>query len=83
MGDYESRMEDARIEVAIERAVRRGDMGECGCGDVTSHRGEDEVGEPYGWVCKRCQTRGRDIDDRSAGAKMGFSDSDIEAEVKG
>lgn len=29
MGDYESRMEDARQEVAIDRAIRRGEFGDC------------------------------------------------------
>jgi hypothetical protein len=57
LGDYESRMEDARMEVAIKKAIIRGDMGECDCGSITSHKGVDEVGEPYGWLCKRCQKR--------------------------
>jgi hypothetical protein len=80
MGDDESRREDTRMEAAIERAIRRGDMGECGCGTVTSHKGVDEVGESYRWLCQRCHKH-VEVDDRSAGAKMGFSDTEIEAEL--
>ena len=55
MGDYESRMEDARIESGIARAIREGRGGECeGCGDFTSRQKRDEVGEPLAWQCRYC-----------------------------
>ena len=54
MSDDETRREDARIEAHIDRALKNGTMGVCGCGDVTSQKGEDpDTGETY-WVCWIC-----------------------------
>lgn len=58
MGDLESRMEDARMDAAIDRAIARGDMGECyWCGVPTPYvYTEDE--EIYQWMCKSCYKGG-------------------------
>jgi len=48
MGDLESRMEDARIEVAIERALRNGTWGICEiCGDPTPDQEPEEEAQHY------------------------------------
>jgi hypothetical protein len=58
MGDYESRMEDARIEVAIERALKNGKAGFCSwCGDFTSKEYEDSDTGEILWICKTCQKK--------------------------
>lgn len=56
MADDGGRREEYRMEAAIARAISRGNIGYCEyCGEITSHKGEDEVGEPCGWLCKQCR----------------------------
>ena len=55
MSDDETRREDARIEAAIDRALKDGIWGTCWyCGDPTPHK--DPNGEPfYRWLCRPCE----------------------------
>ena len=58
MGDDESRREDARVEVMIDRALRNGTWGICViCGDPTPHQEPEEVAQHYSprWICKPCE----------------------------
>ena len=58
MADDEGRREDAKVEAAIDRAMRHGMMGYCAiCGDETFGRESEEVADYYPprWICKICQ----------------------------
>ena len=53
MSDDETRRNDARIESAIERALRNGKMGYCWyCGTPTDNSKGDT---DYRWLCRPCE----------------------------
>lgn len=58
MSDDETRRADAMQEAAIERALRKGEMGYCWfCDSLTTKRAPEDDEYFDRWICKACQSK--------------------------